>query len=489
MVPVDIDRLKGLFLYNPAEPLSFTSGFFLIVFFAFLVLLRPASRNKEAKLVYLTLFSFFFYYKTSGFYFSVLAASAVWNYYAGALIHRSRSPSKRRSILAAGLIVGFAPLLYFKYAGFFLSILDDLGARPFDVSDIFLPLGISFYTFQAAGYLIDVYRKDTKPAGSLLEFTFFTSYFPRLLAGPITRAGEFLPQISGRTNAGTDPTGRAVFLIMSGLFKKMVIADYISANFVDRVFENPLQYSGVENLCAVYGYALQIYADFSGYTDLAIGISLLVGFTLPDNFRSPYRSTNITEFWRRWHMSLSFWFRDYLYIPLGGNKKGVFRQCVNIMITMLLCGLWHGGSWTFVMWGCLHGLGLVAHRLFRLYMPHRGTFPGKAISAIITFHFVCFCWIFFRADSFATALHVISQAGNIFDLGLVTAFIAGYTNVVALICAGYIAHFLPVRFKRQAASAVMVMPLPAQSVLLAFSIWIALQVRLTDIQPFIYLKF
>ncbi|UPT68368.1 MAG: hypothetical protein M0D57_06960 [Sphingobacteriales bacterium JAD_PAG50586_3] len=266
-------------------------------------------------------------------------------------------------------------LIYFKYAGFILknvgvdtelisNILNN-GLETvnitgwvgyFNIDNMILPVGISFFTFQKLSYTIDIYRGQLKPTHSFLDFSFFVTFFPHLVAGPIVRAADFLPQIRIKTTITKEQFGRAVFLIATGLFKKAVISDYISTNFVDRVFDDPTLYTGFENLAAVYAYALQIYCDFSGYSDMAIGIAQLVGYTLKPNFNSPYKSADITEFWRRWHMSLSFWLRDYVYISLGGNRRGKVMQYVNQMITMLIGGLWHGAAWQFILWGLCMGL-------------------------------------------------------------------------------------------------------------------------------------
>src|SRR5690606_35141846 len=266
-----------------------------------------------------------------------------------------------------------------------------------------LPIGISFFTFQSLSYTIDVYRKDLTPTRSLLDYAFFVSFFPLLVAGPIVRASYFLPQLQQPLLVTREAFGRGVFLILAGLVKKAVIADYISVNFVDRVFDNPALYSGLENLLAVYGYALQIYCDFSGYSDMAIGIALLLGFQFPNNFNfnSPYRSLSITEFWRRWHISLSTWLRDYLYISLGGNRRGRLRTYLNQFITMVLGGLWHGASLRFLLWGAMHGVGLAVHKIWMSWTKNtwlgRSSWAGSFLSWILTFHFVCFTWIFFRA--------------------------------------------------------------------------------------------
>lgn len=258
----------------------------------------------------------------------------------------------RKMWVAVSLTINLGLLCYFKYTNFLGDFFASLTGGTFTAMDIFLPVGISFFTFQSLSYTIDVYRKEITPLTNLLDYAFYVSFFPQLVAGPIVRARDFIPQIRRPLFVSGEMFGRGIFLIVSGLFKKAVISDYISINFVERIFDNPTLYSGVENLMGVYGYALQIYCDFSGYSDMAIGIALLLGFHFNMNFDSPYKSASITEFWRRWHISLSSWLRDYLYISLGGNRKGKIRQYANLIITMFLGGLWHGASWNFVFGEC-----------------------------------------------------------------------------------------------------------------------------------------
>jgi D-alanyl-lipoteichoic acid acyltransferase DltB (MBOAT superfamily) len=288
--------------------------------------------------------------------------------------------------------------------------------------------------------------------------------------------------------------GRAVFLIGTGLFKKAVISDYISINFVDRVFDAPTLYSGLENLFAVYGYALQIYCDFSGYSDMAIGIALLLGFHFPINFNSPYQSKNITEFWRRWHISLSTWLRDYLYISLGGNRKGRLRTYVNQMITMVLGGLWHGASWRFVVWGALHGLALTIHKLFTRWNdddpePSPPTKLSKAVSIFVTFHFVCFCWIFFRAASMDIAGDMIRQMLYHLSPGIFFEFIQGYKVVSLLMLAGFVLHFIPSRFEFKLQEKLTASSLAVKAAFVLSVIVIVVQMKSSGIQPFIYFQF
>lgn len=361
------------FTYHPEQPLLFNSIPFFVLFLAFyggyLLLLRLGNW----RIAYTLAFSLFFYYKCSGWFFLLLIFSTLIDFGLGHWIYRTTHRSRRLAVLWLSILANLGLLGYFKYTNFFIETTNALTQGHWSTMDIFLPVGISFFTFQTLSYSIDIYRgnlvplsaqiRDWKSAGvQVMNFAFYVSFFPQLVAGPIVRAAEFLPQLALKPQLTQAILSRSLLLIMGGLFKKAVISDYISLNFVDRVFENPSLYSGVENLLAGYGYALQIFCDFSGYSDMAIGLALLLGFQLPENFRSPYRAATVQEFWRRWHMSLSTWLRDYLYISLGGNRHGRKRTYLNLMITMLLGGLWHGASWVFVIWGGLHGVALVIDR-------------------------------------------------------------------------------------------------------------------------------
>ncbi|SVC07926.1 uncharacterized protein METZ01_LOCUS260780, partial [marine metagenome] len=306
---------------------------------------------------------------------------------------------------------------FFKYADFFVDsfvdVLSDLGitvsATPLN---IILPVGISFYTFQTMSYSIDIYRRVLEPTDRLLDFALFVGFFPQLVAGPIVRARDFLSQLATDDRSPID-TGRAIRLILGGLFKKMVLADVLAAQLVDGVFADPGGATGLETLLAVYGYALQIYGDFSGYSDIAIGIALLLGFRFSANFDQPYRALSLRDFWRRWHISLSSWLRDYLYIGLGGSRRGRARTMRNLLATMVLGGLWHGAGWTFVLWGALHGVGLVVERL--VWPEPNATVGGRlgrAIRGLVTFHIVCVGWVFFRSVDLERAIEVFGALGG-----------------------------------------------------------------------------
>lgn len=490
---IDPTRLRDVFLYDPHSPMIFSSGIFLWLFAAFIVVYLLLQHRTTARLMFVTLFSYYFYYKSSGTYFFLLAVVTVSDFLLALLMEHTVTRWKRKLWVVVSLCVNLGLLCYFKYTNFLLECWASLTGGSFSMLDIFLPVGISFFTFQSLSYTIDVYRREIKPLTNLLDYAFYVSFFPQLVAGPIVRARDFIPQIRRPLFVSDEMFGRGIFLIVSGLFKKAVISDYISVNFVERIFDNPTLYSGVENLMGVYGYALQIYCDFSGYSDMAIGIALLLGFHFNINFDSPYKSASVTEFWRRWHISLSSWLRDYLYISLGGNRKGKVRQYVNLIITMFLGGLWHGASWNFVLWGVLHGVALAVHKF---WMSLTGRKKGEQshgirrfFGVVVTFHFVCFCWIFFRNADFATSVDMLRQIFTVFRPQLLPQLLAGYWEVFALMGLGYMLHFLPDNWERACTKTVIRLPLLGKAVLMIALIYLVIQMKSSDIQPFIYFQF
>jgi D-alanyl-lipoteichoic acid acyltransferase DltB (MBOAT superfamily) len=415
----------------------------------------------------------------------------------------------RRFFILFSIISNLGILAYFKYTGFFVDTINYLFATGFKVHDfladfsnlhlgtsfnitsIILPVGISFFTFQSLSYTIDVYRRKIGPVRNIIDFGFYVSFFPQLVAGPIVRASEFIPQLYNEFHLSKREFSHALFLISKGLVKKIIISDFIAINFIDHVFDAPSVYSGFENLMAIYGYGLQIYCDFSGYTDIAIGIGLLFGFRLPVNFNSPYKASSIADFWKRWHISLSRWLKDYLYIPLGGNRKGRLRTNINLIITMLLGGLWHGADLKFVIWGLMHGIGLVINRLWNLIIGNRikqGRI-GKALAVFITFQFVSFCWIFFRAPDMESIKIMLHQITGNFSPGAYMTVIPAYSSVFLLIIVGYIIHLLPERIKESYRGLFIRIPIAGQLAVLMIMAILLFQMRLADTVPFIYFRF
>jgi D-alanyl-lipoteichoic acid acyltransferase DltB (MBOAT superfamily) len=423
--------LKNIFSFDADSPLLFTQFYFWAFFavvFAFFALLQNKILLRNTFLFFISLF---FYFKTSGLFVLILLFTTVYNFYQAKLIYVSGTEMKKKIHLCFGLIINLFVLCYFKYAYFFTDIVNNIfgihlavfdafawigntisGEERFDISNILLPVGISFYTFQNISYLMDIFRKRVEPVKNLFNFGFYVSFFPQLVAGPIVRANQFIPQIYKKFFLSRRQFGIAAFWIINGLAKKIILSDYIAVNFIDRVFDNPSMFSGFENLVALFGYSLQVYADFSGYTDIAIGVAMLMGFYLPKNFDSPYKATNPGNFWKRWHISLSKWLQDYLYIPMGGNRSATFSTYLlivlialialilsgsiwvglilllitgvlvyiarnypekrkkintnlNMMNTMLIGGIWHGASWNFMIWGGLNGAGILVYKFWR----------------------------------------------------------------------------------------------------------------------------
>ncbi len=489
MPSIDFHKLLEQFIYIPKHPLIFSSGLFLFMFMGFISIFYLLHRKHNVKLLYVILFSYYFYYKSSGIYFLLLILSTVVDYNLANIMANAPKGRQRQALLIFSLVLNLGLLGYFKYTNFLYEIFCAASGSHFSPFQIFLPVGVSFFTFQSLSYTIDIYWGELKPVKRMLDYAFFVSFFPQLVAGPIVRARDFIPQISMPTIVTRAMFGEGMFLLISGLFKKAIISDYISANFVDRIFDSPTLYSGLENLFGVYGYALQIYCDFSGYSDMAIGIALLFGYRLCLNFDSPYQSSSVTEFWRRWHISLSTWLRDYLYISLGGNRNGRFRTYLNQFITMLLGGLWHGAAFRFILWGALHGVALGIDKAVREYIHIPKNPLTKVLGILFTFHFVCFCWIFFRADNMQVAEGVISQIALHFTPGIFWNFITGYKTVLLVMLMGYILHFTPKSIELQARDWVYRMPLAAKVVAMAIVVVIVIQVKGSDIQPFIYFQF
>jgi alginate O-acetyltransferase complex protein AlgI len=437
-----------------------------ITFALFFFVVLPTSwllmPTRERWKVFMLAASYFFYGYWDWRFVFLLAFSTVVNQQFARLIHAAGREQVRRMLLAGAVAFNIALLGYFKYADFFVrSSRDLLRSLGVDVGsslvDIALPVGISFFTFQSLSYVIDVFRRDFEP-GTLLDFATFLSFFPHVVAGPIVRPREFMPQIDEPKDPRRVDASRAFFLIFIGLFKKVVIANFLASEIVDRVFASPGQHSSLELLVGVYAYAVQIYADFSGYTDMAIGLALLLGFRFPLNFDSPYTAMSLQDFWRRWHMTLSRWLRDYLYVPLGGSRNGDRATYRNLMLTFVIGGLWHGAAWTFVVWGAIHGAVLsVEHwrrsSRVRNERPEPPDTPARRWARrLATFHIVCLGWVFFRAESFNGAVDYLLRvvdpthwfaSAPLVSFGVVVAILVGIGgqyvpgNVTARLMAGF----------------------------------------------------
>src|SRR5210317_2562056 len=542
--------------YQQDSPLLFTQRYFWVFFALVMGGYSVVYKHTARRNLFLFLVSLFFYYKTSGFYFIILLFSTAIDFGIGWAIFRNKVRWQRQALVALSVVVNLFVLGYFKYAYFVADFLHDLTGIEVEVINqfalwtneavgtnfvfdrILLPVGISFFTFQTISYSVDIYRGHVKPVKNILDFGFYVSFFPQLVAGPIVRASEFIPQLYQPYSLSKERAGLAVFWILNGLLKKLVLADYLAVQFIDRVFDNPQLYSGFETMSALFGYSMQVYADFSGYTDVAIGIAMLLGFTLPKNFNSPYKASSVAEFWRRWHLSLSTWLRDYLYIPLGGNRAGspasyliVFfflvmialvvdqpllsvllgvlfaggyflmrysttaerwvNTNINLMLTMVLGGLWHGSSWNFVTWGTLNGIGLVVYKNWKKVSPwaDKSKAYNKAIGLVLTLVFITFTRAWFRSPTWEGAIQILSKIPNDFGWSTIGSVLQGNWKFFMVLVAGYLIHWIPSAHKARLRQAVSTAPTWALFALALASTMVIYQILSAEVQPFIYFAF
>jgi len=492
---IDIERMRDALLYQQSSPLLFNTGLFLLLFAAFIGLYQLMRGNQTVKMIAVILFSLYFYYKSSAEYCFILLGVCISDFVLGTLMGKSDRQWQKKAILAVNVVINVGMLVYFKYFNLLLSTIAGFSGSHFDPLDIILPAGISFFTFRSISYMVDIYRGTIEPCHDFLAYTFYLTFFPPLLAGPVVRAKDMLPQIKSDPVASRAMVSEGLFLVIAGLVKKVIVADFISQNFVDRVFDNPALYSGFENMMAVYGFTIQLYCDFSGYSDMAIGIALLLGYRFFDNFKSPLKSQSPTEFWHRWHISLSSWLRDYVYIPLGGNRKGKTRQQLNLVATMVIGGLWHGASWMYVIWGFWHGILLVIHKQLRRILPSpkgdKNSMPRWRVVAniFLTFNLVALGFMFFRAESMEKVGDMTRQIFTNFHLSVAPQFIDGYLMIFLAIMFGYALHFAPSRWNGRLLARFHMAGPWWQAIILAIILLIIIQVRQSDIVPFIYLQY
>ncbi len=552
-----VDFFNNFFTFDPKHPLTFVRIDFWIFFALVYAVFVLIYKRKHVRNLFLLLASFYFYYKASGLFVLLLVFSTVTDFYLGHYIYKQGEERRRKIAVTISVCLNLLVLCYFKYAYFFTDTYNLLFHTQhetfnylaywgngfsdkgyFTVDKIILPVGISFYTFQTISYTMDIYREKIAPLKSILDFGFYVSFFPQLVAGPIVRAEEFVPQILKKTEISKEAFNRAIFLILKGLIKKMIFADFIALHFLDRVFDAPTMYSGVANILALIGYSLQIYGDFSGYTDIAIGVALLMGFELPNNFNSPYKALNCGDFWKRWHISLSTWLKDYLYIPLGGNRNSTLGTFVfslifvvimvvavdnltftlitgvllvagsavalfykpferylttniNIMLTMLIGGLWHGASWKFAIWGGLNGLGVVAYKYWRKISPyeHSNLWIARVWKILFTFVFITFTRIFFRSNDMDSVGQWFSQIANNMSFDTAGTFIKHNNIPLGIILIGYITHWLPQRWKDYIEYVFGESHYVVKGAIAMVVVLICYQAYSTDIQPFIYFQF
>ncbi|MEI9944236.1 MAG: MBOAT family O-acyltransferase [Chitinophagaceae bacterium] len=546
MPSFDIHAFFQQFLYDRDNPLLFNNGFFVFFFTVFISLYYKFRNNFKLRRYIFCFFSLYFFYKASGFFVVLVIISAIVDFVLSNAIYRQNDKRKKKVLLICSIVFNLGMLVYFKYTNFFISLSNDLLHTGFNPLNILLPVGISFYTFENLSYTMDVYRGQFEPAKKFSDYLLFLSFFPKLVMGPIVRAHDFVPQINKPYVISDNDFAKGFYLIISGLFKKLIISDYITLNFVNYIFDDPSRYTGLENLFAVYGYAVVIYCDFSGYSDVTIGIGKWLGFSIPTNFLSPYQSKNITEFWRRWHISLSSWLRDYLYIPLGGNKKSSFGTWffstlffagvllsgiyllglawwmavllsavilllfllpallnkekkgiatnMNLLTTMLLGGFWHGASWNFIIWGAMHGIALAIHKIWMLLtgkslakVSNKKWF--NVLAVLITFHFVCFCWVFFKAADFGIATDMLYQITHDFSFSVWTGFFNNYWPVLMMMLLAYLFHAIPDNYADKMIGRFQRVPLVAYiAVFFVFVIVYGYFKSATPVMP-IYLQF
>jgi D-alanyl-lipoteichoic acid acyltransferase DltB (MBOAT superfamily) len=554
-----MDRFWQIFSFNAKEPLIFTQLDFWLFFLVVMIIFSLIYKNLIARSIFLTAISIFFYFKTSGLFVILLALSLIGNYLLGNAVHDAKTDRSKKWIIGIGSFVNLSILAYFKYAYFFTESFNEMfktdfeifnhlsywgnsffDANYFAVDQIILPVGVSFFTFQSISYLIDIYRKEVTPVRNFFDYTFFVTFFPHLVAGPIVRAKDFLPQLSQPYHLDKATFSWSIIQIVKGLIKKIVLADYIAVHFIDKVVDTPEAFPGFVSILAMWGYSLQIYGDFSGYTDIAIGLSRLMGIQLLENFKSPYKATSVGDFWRRWHKSLGSWLRDYLYIPLGGNKKGTigtfiattlififlvfitqwyelifiyagltafyiigvllfpdFKKYVtrdlNLLITMAVGGLWHGASENFVIWGVMNGLALVIYNYWKKISPYENK-PWLIVhfwKIFLTFNFITFTRIWFRLDAEGEPMAMLNHIWNHFDFewGTFVTVLTTYQSVFWVILFGYIVHWLPEKIKKMWENTFTRFPLPVQAVAVAFIIIVMYQAVSDTFKPFVYFQF
>ena len=533
----------------------FTQLFFWGFFAVVLLIYAFVYKYSKLRTIFLLLVSLFFYFKTSGVFVLLLFFTICSDFLWGKLIFKSQSIVQKKTFLTISVLFNLSLLCYFKYSYFFHQSVSEITGNDskffnhfthfsntffgttFSVDKLLLPVGVSFFTFQSLSYVIDMYRNKIKPVENIFDYGFFVCFFPHLVAGPIVKAHDFLDQIYAPYKLEKKEFGLALFWILNG-FSKKIIADYIAINYIDRIFDNPTYYSGVEAVFGIFGYSLQIYMDFSGYTDMAIGIALILGYRLKTNFLSPYKATSTSEFWKRWHISLSSWLQEYLYIPLGGNRSGTLGSYIailvislfmilisgklwiiwwligagvsitllyfifpkikqsintniNLMVTMLLGGLWHGSSWLFLIWGGLNGIGLIIHKFWKDISPFKNK-EGRGIRfflMLITLTFISFTRIFFRSQDMETVNNIFYRMGNYFGADLFFEIIAGYKWVFLVMLVGYLIHWIPEGLKQKYRNWFATQNYIVMGLISVFIVFLMYQFMSGEMQPFIYFQF
>ncbi|MEJ6616538.1 MAG: MBOAT family O-acyltransferase [Crocinitomicaceae bacterium] len=555
-----MERLWNIFSFEVGDgsSLVFTKLDFWLFFLLVMIIFSFLHKNKLVRSIFLTAVSAFFFYKTSGLYVLLLLISVWYNYFLGKRIHNAQSDKKRKWIIVISATFNLLILGYFKYAYFFTDSFNDMFGTSYElvnhfsqfgngffgdgtfVEKILLPVGVSFFTFQNISYVVDIYRKEITPVKNFFDYTFFVTFFPQLVMGPIVRARDFIPQIREPYQLDKQEFSWAVIQIVKGLVKKIVIADFLLMHFIDKIVFTPEAYPGFVSVLAMWAYSLHIYADFSGYTDIAIGLSRLMGFKLKPNFNSPYKAINVADFWRRWHISLGSWLKDYLYIPLGGNRTGSvgsyiaifliftflifitqwyellyiyggltiiyiigmftikdFKRYVhrdlNLIITMVVGGLWHGPSENFVIWGAMNGVALLIYKYWSKisFYENSKSWLTHFWKIFITFNFITFTRIWFKLEDDGLPLVMLDQIWNHFEFtwDLFAKVLATYDKVFWVMLVGFIIHWLPDNIKGLWEKAYTALPIPLQAVSVVIIVVLMYQALGAEQPPFVYLQF
>ena len=553
-----MERLIQLFSFDEAQPLIFTQLDFWIFFLIVLSIFSFIQKHKLTRSIFLFVVSLFFYFKTSGLLVLLLSASIILNYFIGRGLGKASSKVYKKVFVTLSVLFNLLTLGYFKYAYFFTDSFNEMFHTKYEVFNIFarmansfmgagsfadnivLPVGVSFFTFQSISYVVDIYRKEVQPVQNFFDYAFFVSFFPQLVAGPIVRARDFIPQIRKPFQLNHNEFSWAIIQIVKGILKKVVLADYIAIHFIDKVVDAPEAFPGFISILAMWGYSLQIYGDFSGYTDIAIGVSRLMGFKLLENFNSPYKAINVADFWRRWHKSLGSWLRDYLYIPLGGNRGGgigtyiatlviliflvfitqwywlifiylglmllyiVFsllfvnfkkyiHRDLNLLITMVLGGLWHGASENFVIWGAMNGIALILYNHWKKISPYEqlNNWVVHIWKIFITFNFITFTRIWFRLEKDGAPSQMLHQIWHNFELNQdsISILLDGFDIALIVMLIGYIIHWLPGKTKLFGEKLFTKLPMYAQSIVVAIILVFVYQAFSDTFKPFVYFQF
>jgi len=484
-------------VYNRDHPLLFNSVLFFTLFSVFYGLYTVAFRNVKARNTMLLLFSLYFYYKVSGAAVVLLLIISTTDFFIGKGIFYTKKKNGKTWLLLLSLLIDLGCLIYFKYTNFFLQTYANItGIQDPVVLNIILPIGISFFVFKTLTYIFDLYRKTIEaPENNYINYVLYVSFFPNILSGPISKAADLLPQIRNKLLINKELVGKGFFLIMSGAFKKIFIADFLAGNFVDRVFDAPTYFSGFESLMASYGYTVQLYFDFSGYTDIVIGIACLLGFSIMPNFNKPLSAINVTDFWRRWHITLSAWLRDYLFTPMSLKLRNwqSFGAMIAVMITFIICGFWHGAKLTFIIWGGLHGIAMaydiLTNKIRNRLKKKVNMAIYRFISIFITFHFLCFSFIIFRAKDVTSALKIYEKIFTSLNFSLAWQWISLYIYPFLVLIFGLLLHYTPFRWNTVLLNGFTKLHWTLKTVVVIIAFIIIYQVYSSQAQAFIYLEF